>query len=349
MSEGTASETTASTPAEYAAQIRSLRHRLTVLERQNERYRHHYGELESVCWEVLTDVQELRTAAAAAADAGLNESHRTDQSLIDAAAASAERTTTTSALATSSSTADREKAQALSSRPMEPSRTPLRPFEACPRPRGSLHLQRNEAQALMDRLWTLRAWVGDLADAVGGRASNNGAAVTLLGAAPERENANFPIAEAAPAAALRRQPAHAVRTLSASPSPQQRTKDHDTHDQLHRLLDDVFLGFTQLQATLTDTLWSINHPPALSTPPHTRQDRDMEVARLRTINDQLRRTLQGYEQAHRRTDARVPVVHGDVRRTQQQQQRRERPSTSSPQPPPGYTTVASDAGLYVAQ
>ncbi|KPA74243.1 hypothetical protein ABB37_09257 [Leptomonas pyrrhocoris] len=331
--------------AEQASVVHRLREQLYALQHEQEHYRSHYGELESVCWELVRDIEELRQ-------------ERLDRSHLHAATSKDGLTlgmrNPCSQTANERSTLDSSaqlrpllpstQLQSSTSRQDGGAPSPVqgRPAPTPPRVHGPLHLEQHEAQILVDRVWTLRQWMGDLSDGVAALTLSDAAAAGTANSSeqPQHRIPVFPgeaaVREKAAELTIRRDVPHALLRTPQSGSNAPRL--------LHRTLDDIFLQFTQLQARLTDTLWTTAHPPALSSPAHTRQDRDIEVARLRAINQQLRRTLHDYEQTRRRSTAPTPTVA----RPRSRSPLRRSSATAAPRAPPGYTASQEEEGLFVA-
>ncbi|KAL7703748.1 hypothetical protein N2W54_004983 [Lotmaria passim] len=281
----------AASPAEQAAQIRSLQQQLCSLQHEHEQYRNHYQELESVCWELLGDMKQLcdeeelhgLPPRRRFVERALRTRLQTPalETVIEEAPFKA---TAVTEAALSPSLVSRQ--DQLASPPPPPS-----PAAAPPRVCGPLYLDRADAQALVDRLRTLRQWMGDLHGGIQALTSRRIPTSSSLA-----RHQDSPLACPIDAAVL----AKAADLKSTAKPAHTSPAGGETMRLLHRVLDDLFLQFTQLQATLTDTLWTTAHPPALSTPAHTQRDHDVEVTRLRAINQQLRRTLRGYEQSNRK-------------------------------------------------
>jgi hypothetical protein len=315
--------------SEPAAQLHGLRQQLHAVQQERDRYRSHLSELESLCWELVGDLAQLRgdvvDGVKVHADfvEGGGPSVREERPIAHKPLSSI-----TTSLVDRPSSLKNTQSQRSSLSSVVQGRL------SCPRVRGPLRLELDEAQALLRRLWTLRQWMGDLVDSVatfettigGARSSSVGQQHTPLLC---RDDAAI------------REEAAALKTGRSAPQTSSSSQlSGDTPQQLHRTLDDIFLQFTQLQASLTNTLWTTSHPPALSTPAHTRQDSEIEVARLQTINQELRRTLRAYEQSHSR-----PNTSAAGCRSSRSASRK--PSHSTRCPPPGYVE-APEKGLFVA-
>lgn len=324
-------------PAEQASQIRSLQQQLRAVQHEHDHYRDHYRELESVCWKLMEDVNSIRQE-------GLNAS-QARISLVGESPGSRRDDTRPSQRETCSPALIQTPARASAAPCLDSPICTLMPSNRS-RVRGALHMEQPEAQALVDRLSTLQQWMQDLTTSLPThhtRSANVGAEVRNASRSFSSQHHLDPAADSAAVnSAVRDRAAQQKCSAEKSPRAAFRSprRSRDAVAQLQAVVDELFLRFTQLQATLTDLLWTTAHPPALSTPAHTRQDRDVEVARLRAINQQLRRTLRGYEQTG--VPARNCDAHVRVAATLTQ-----KPLAAHHQGPAGYAP-ASENGLFVA-
>ncbi|CAG9569049.1 hypothetical_protein [Leishmania major strain Friedlin] len=190
-----------------------------------------------------------------------------------------------------------------------------------------------ESQLLFRRLRRLYQWMGDLVTGVSAATLSGCADVNFRGDGGLRD----PSSVAAEAIANVCPCSDSSATWSASPlsaceSPLKRV----TALRLHRVVDDLFMPFTQLQATLTDVVWCTSQPPALSTPVRMHLDHAMEVERQR-------RTLWGYEQSRQTArEEPAPQPYDEIRA-----RRPAAPPLSSPPPPAGYA-ASNESGLFIA-
>ncbi|KAK7196603.1 hypothetical protein NESM_000598800 [Novymonas esmeraldas] len=319
MESGTSSAQAAAAAA--AARIHELEQQLETVRQEQAAYVRHCQALEGVCWDVLDDV-----ARGEEAGEGHIHVYPASFSLRDSAAAAP---------------LSRPPWQRCSGAHAAASR--LRSASPPLPPRGASAVSSSEAHLLLERLGTLRQWMHDLV-------------VGLHAARPmQRPHDAWRAAErgtttTATAASVSADAGSSADVVGADSSMEQLTRAAP-HPQrvgpatLHRAVDDVFVCFTQLQAMLTDVVWDTAHPPALSTPARTYGDRHVEVERLRAINQDLRRTLRGYEQscsATRRGES--SSRRGATTTTTTAAEA----ATSMPPPPPTGYAATKEAGLVVA-
>ncbi|KPI83495.1 hypothetical protein ABL78_7469 [Leptomonas seymouri] len=322
------------TPVEQTALIHHLRRQLHAVQQEHERYRNHYREVESVCWDLVGDMKRLRQEGldSSQVHAALPATGRHTRGPSPHSRATWEETKDSSAQL--GSPPSPIQLQSSTNQLGQEASTPRQrqPQPVWSRAHGALHLEREEAQALMDRLWTLRQWMGDLFESV----------QALTSPAAARENSSSELTHRASACLgeVAEVNAKAGVPRASHPVPQAGCV---SARQLHRILDEIYLQFTQLQATLTDTLWTTAHPPALSTPAHTRKDRSTEVERLRAINQQLRRTLRDYEQAR----SRRTTTASSATSTFSRPPLRKFAAAAALRAPPGYA-ASQEANLFVA-
>ncbi|KAG5507232.1 hypothetical protein JIQ42_06638 [Leishmania sp. Namibia] len=361
----------ASPTAARAGRHRSLYQQLEAMRREQGHYRRHYSELEAVCWDLLNDLAATETDGGGADESrGMGRSPAVDSaatlssapSLIPPAAAAHARSGERGlgcppslscagshpslSPSTEATTARVSTQRAGQSHPSDP--LPLFQGSAVswadsqrrtPRPCNTEVLSPQETQLLLSRLRKLHQWMSDLVTGVSAATSSARADVgySVSGALSDPSAA---VTKAATAVCLRGDSSASL--LSSPQSTGELPQKCVTALRLHRAVDDLFMLFTQLQATLTDTVWCTSHPPALSTPARTHHDRDVEVERLRAINQQLRRVLRGYEQPHRAAKGAPNLqAHNGVKASRGSIL----PLPSSP--PPGYT-ASNEPGLFIA-
>ncbi|KAG5486248.1 hypothetical protein LSCM1_07371 [Leishmania martiniquensis] len=364
----------ASPSAEQAAHLQAIEQQLQAMRIEQGRYRRYCHALEGVCWDLLDDLGvtgkggsgvhgEARKERLPAADGtAVNLPSSTPPPIPPAAtphASSGMRgldrpsshpragshtilspcTEVTPSMASSNQT----RGQPHLCTPL-----PLSQLDAASTPglkRGAPRsckaglLSPHETQLLFNRLRQLRQWMSDLVTGV--------SAATFSARAEDgcRVGGTLSSPSVAPAEVVTDACVcgDASTSSSAPPlSPGEPSQELVTARRLHRAVDDLFMLFTQLQATLTDTVWCTSHPPALSTPARTNQDRDVEVERLRAINQQLRRILRGYEQSHK-------AIKGSSTFQACDNGKASRGSAASlpSTPPPGYT-ASNEPGLFIA-
>ncbi|KAG5485283.1 hypothetical protein CUR178_06646 [Leishmania enriettii] len=368
------SSAAASPTAARVRRHRSLDQQLEVMRREQGQYRRHYSELEAVCWDLLNDLAATETDGGGAHESGLMGRSPTVEraatpsspcpapSLIPPAAAAHARSgerglvcppslscvgshpsLSPSAEATTSRVSTQREGQSHPSDPVSlfqgSAVSWADPQRRTPRPCRTDALSPQEAQLLLSRLRKLHQWMSELVTGVSAATSPARADVgsSVSGALSDPSAA---VAKAATAVRLR---GDSRASLLSSPrstgeSPQRCV----TALRLHRAVDDLFMLFTQLQARLTDTVWCTSHPPALSTPARTHHDRDLELERLRAINQQMRRVLRGYEQPHRAAKV-APKLQAHTAVNASRGSRVPLPSS----PPPGYT-ASNEPGLFIA-
>ncbi|KAG5511587.1 hypothetical protein GH5_06542 [Leishmania sp. Ghana 2012 LV757] len=360
--------------AARARRHRSLDQQLEAMRREQGHYRRHYTELEAVCWDLLNNLASTETDGGGAHEsrgmgrspavnsAATPSSPCTSPSLIPPAAAAHARSGERGlgcppslscvgshpslSPSTEATTARVSTQRACQSHPSDP--LPLFQGNAVswadsqrrtPRPCKAEVLSPQETQLLLSRLRKLHQWMSDLVTGVSAATSSARADVgcSVSGALSDPSAA---VTKAATDVCLRGD--SSASFLSSPRSTGESPQRCVTALRLHRAVDDLFMLFTQLQATLTDTVWCIGHPPALSTPARTHHDRDVEVERLQAINQQLRRVLRGYEQPHRAAKG-APKwqAHNGVKASRGSTV----PLPSSP--PPGYT-ASNEPGLFIA-
>ncbi|CAC9449645.1 hypothetical_protein [Leishmania infantum] len=367
--------TAAATPtAAQAARILSLEQKLQALPTEQDHYRRHYEEPEGVCWDVLDDLAE-NEGRGAHDSTGIGPPSAEDGApLLDASSSPPSRLASPATAprasagrhglgypvsashdgphshpslcsdATPAGVSSRRATQRhLSDHPPPSRRTTISSSRPDPRLRCSGEadvLSPQETQLLLRRLRRLHQWMGDLVTGVSAATSSGCADVGCRGDGALRDpsaTATEVIANVCPCSDS--SAACSAFPLSARESPLKRV----TALRLHRVVDDLFMLFTQLQATLTDVVWCTSHPPALSTPVRTHLAHDVEVERLRAINQQLRRTLRGYEQSHQTaSEAPAPRPYDSIKAS-----RRAAPPLSSPPPPAGYA-ASHESGLFIA-